>query len=532
MLNVAGHREGPPSATRLSWRTHVVVALISAVLVLSAAAWSVSGQLRAIARDIELVTELTQRHLESWLDERWASAGLSGTSFPQATMYERWTEEGDEEFRERLFLRLTQFAQAGGFANVALLGPDFESLWSAFPLTVDLSGPARARWPDGAPVDSQAYLEVSAPGDGATAVAIAVALPTEWLARAPLAVYLLEDEDLASQGLREWAAAVPSGRSLIFRPTDVGLTGQARDALRNGAGGARWSLESGAAQTLSLQLVEGALAPLQSVLGRDDRGIWVVAAGAEIAPIGWYLRVQRDLSGVAAEVAPTLALALVLLVLLYIAAVAVLRRLRDRRLHEAERVARDALSERAEALGLLHAVADASLDAIFAKDLQGRYLLCNPATGTFLGVPPEEVIGRDDRSLLPEPQAAAIMELDRTVMRSGAAVTVEETITFTSGERTFQATKGPLLDEAGQVFGMFGIARDVTDTAREARERSEQARQMEQHVAELERFNRVLVDRELTMIDLKRQLNAALRELGREPAFDLNHLEGDEGRDD
>jgi len=40
--------------------------------------------------------------------------------------------------------------------------------------------------------------------------------------------------------------------------------------------------------------------------------------------------------------------------------------------------------------------------------------------------------------------------------------------------------------------------------------------------AELERFDRASIDRELQMIVLKRQVNEMARELGREPPYDLS----------
>jgi PAS domain S-box-containing protein len=43
-----------------------------------------------------------------------------------------------------------------------------------------------------------------------------------------------------------------------------------------------------------------------------------------------------------------------------------------------------------------------------------------------------------------------------------------------------------------------------------------------QQIEELQRFNRAAIDRELTMIELKRQVNALSRELGREPPFALD----------
>lgn len=509
----------------LTSRARVVVIALVCVVVAGAALWVVREQLRQVARDVALVAELDQRQLEYWLSERWVSAGLTGTSFPQATMYERWTEEGDDEFGRRLFLRLTQFADAGGFSNVALLGPSLEVLWSAQPLAVDLAAAAGARWPRGVPLGSQAYLDLPWQVDGEDAIAIAVSLPTEWLTATPLVVYLLDAHDLVTRGLRGSSSGLVVDRTLAFRPTDHGLAGVARAGARNGAAPTTWERSPADADGPYARLSTGSLGALSSIVTRSDDGAWVVAAGAPLEPIGWFVVVERSAGAVALAIAPTLALAIMLASLLSVASLAGLRRVGDRRVVDAEHAARSARSERAEALRLLHAVAEGSTDAIYAKDQAGRYILCNRAASAFLGLPPEEVIGRDDRSLMPTAQAARVMEHDGDVMRRGRPITVEETVTLAGVERVFQATKGPLRDVEGAIVGVFGISRDVTELVREAGRRAEHERAMALQLAEIERFNRVLVDRELAMIDLKRQLNAAMRALGRPELFDLSQVD-------
>ena len=49
---------------------------------------------------------------------------------------------------------------------------------------------------------------------------------------------------------------------------------------------------------------------------------------------------------------------------------------------------------------LLHAVTEGTSDAIFVKDLEGRYLLLNGATCRIVGKDRSEVLGRDDTAIL------------------------------------------------------------------------------------------------------------------------------------
>lgn len=112
---------------------------------------------------------------------------------------------------------------------------------------------------------------------------------------------------------------------------------------------------------------------------------------------------------------------------------------------------------------MLVAIADASSDAIFAKDETGCYLLFNNAASRFVGKPGDAVLGSDDRTLFPPEQAELIMAIDRRVRTSGKAETNEEIVDTALGRRVFLATKGPLCGADGRIFGTYGISRDITE---------------------------------------------------------------------
>ncbi len=114
----------------------------------------------------------------------------------------------------------------------------------------------------------------------------------------------------------------------------------------------------------------------------------------------------------------------------------------------------------------LRALIEGTTDAVFVKDLQGRYLLVNgPSLAG--GRSAADTLGRDDRDLMPAESARAIMDLDRQVMAEGRVVTIRETLELQPGEpRTFLTTKGPIRGDDGRIVGLFGIARDITDLLR------------------------------------------------------------------
>jgi PAS domain S-box-containing protein len=130
---------------------------------------------------------------------------------------------------------------------------------------------------------------------------------------------------------------------------------------------------------------------------------------------------------------------------------------------------------------LLRAVADGTTDAVFVKDRAGKYLLMNEAAARFVGKSVVEVLGKDDTELFDPAGARMIMGADRRVMETGRAETFDEVVTAAGVTRAFQATKAPYRDGAGNVIGLVGVARDITDrrraeeTVRTSEERLRQA---------------------------------------------------------
>ncbi len=116
---------------------------------------------------------------------------------------------------------------------------------------------------------------------------------------------------------------------------------------------------------------------------------------------------------------------------------------------------------------LLSAVADATSDAIYAKDLQGRYLLFNRASEKFVGKTAASVLGHDAFFIFPAAEAAEVMATDRTIIDRATAATYEEVLTSSDGRATtFLITKGPLVDAEGAPCGIYGVAREITDRKR------------------------------------------------------------------
>ena len=106
---------------------------------------------------------------------------------------------------------------------------------------------------------------------------------------------------------------------------------------------------------------------------------------------------------------------------------------------------------------ILQAVIEATPDAIFVKDLEGRYVLVNAAFARFIGKSAAEIAGKNDFELYPEPDARAFVEehgLTYPMLRDGGSDSSEafgvvgypETFVIDRGGRIVAATHGPVDD--------------------------------------------------------------------------------------
>ncbi len=116
-----------------------------------------------------------------------------------------------------------------------------------------------------------------------------------------------------------------------------------------------------------------------------------------------------------------------------------------------------------ESHNLLNAVIEGTDDIVFVKDLKGRYLMINAAGVRAFGRAADEVLGKDDLLLFPRETATSIMKRDRRVMATGVSEVFEENRMAAGTTRKYLTTKGVYRDVQGEVIGLIGIARDITE---------------------------------------------------------------------
>lgn len=119
---------------------------------------------------------------------------------------------------------------------------------------------------------------------------------------------------------------------------------------------------------------------------------------------------------------------------------------------------------------LLNAIIEAATDAIFVKDMDLRYRQVNQAMADLLGMERASLLGKSDTDLFRAETVAETARIDRRVLQGE---TMEE---FSAKEiqgelRHFHTIKVPLYDAQGEVYGLCGITRDITEQVRAAEER-------------------------------------------------------------
>ena len=108
---------------------------------------------------------------------------------------------------------------------------------------------------------------------------------------------------------------------------------------------------------------------------------------------------------------------------------------------------------------------ESASDAIFVKDLKSRYVVANDKALAAFGLSRDEVIGRDDYELMPDQkEARKNVEDDRYVFQIGKPKRITKHMTGADGRKSwFEAVKVPQFDDEGNVIGLVGIARDITE---------------------------------------------------------------------
>jgi len=138
-----------------------------------------------------------------------------------------------------------------------------------------------------------------------------------------------------------------------------------------------------------------------------------------------------------------------------------------------------------ESQRLLQGVLDHTDVVVYAKDLDGQYLLANQAHARLLDREDGGVLGCSDYDLFPALAADEFRQHDLQVAASGRREVFAEQVPHLDGTvHGYLSTKFPLRDDTGRVYAVAGVSTDVTELTRE-REAHAEAEQRWKALVEL-----------------------------------------------
>lgn len=115
---------------------------------------------------------------------------------------------------------------------------------------------------------------------------------------------------------------------------------------------------------------------------------------------------------------------------------------------------------------LLQLFMDSITDIVFYKDINRRYVMCNSALENLVGISKDGILGKIDSDItILNMQSNKCEKSDREVLELKKGTNVEEKILLPNGEvRLFDSLKVPFLNSKGDLLGIIGICRDITDS--------------------------------------------------------------------
>jgi len=154
-------------------------------------------------------------------------------------------------------------------------------------------------------------------------------------------------------------------------------------------------------------------------------------------------------------------------------------------------------------------------DPVFVSDLEGKILQANDAVSQLLGFRQDEVVEQSlSRFISPEETREFTAAL-REVVERGVTRNARLNPRSASGEvipTTLNASA--LRDSDGKVIGAIGILRDMRAYEEVVQDLEQSKTELQEKILDLEKFEEVVVGRELKMIALEKELERMQREIG------------------
>jgi PAS domain S-box-containing protein len=152
-------------------------------------------------------------------------------------------------------------------------------------------------------------------------------------------------------------------------------------------------------------------------------------------------------------------------------------------------------------------------DPVFVSDLEGKILQANEAVSELLGFRKDEVVEQSVSRFISPEETREFTAALREVVERGVTRNARLNPRSASGEvipTTLNASA--LRDVDGNVIGAIGVLRDMREYELVVRDLEQSKTELQEKILDLEKFEEVVVGRELKMIALEKELEDVRRQ--------------------
>ena len=454
------------------WGSMLALIAVAAALTFWAVQREYGAQRDSAAERLKALSNLRAERVERWLAAQMSLAYFLDDSTLFAQLFNRWVDDHDTEAGTTLLTRAAEFRAATDSDSVLLIDADGHVLAREHGSMGDDNEALKAGMRQALIEGQSVHTGIYRRPDSQFPVRLDVIVPLLKTGDKPRGALVLRVDAKRALFPMLDSASRPddSAESVLWARSGDNVVNLSD--LRPLPGGAQQIQQPIASSSLGLARVlrhETTAGQLQH--GVDYRGHKVLGLVVPIKGSDWWLTSKIDMDEIDAgaktnviaiiAVAASMTLFIVIASRLWLQRAALARR-------EEEHAAQ---TERVKTLSLLQAIAESASDSIFAKDLDGRYTFCNRAAAAAMGRTPADVIGKTNEELFGAETATRISDHDKQAI-AGREIEITEVnqaapgadgATTAGTARFVLSTKGPLRDAGGQIIGMIGIARDITE---------------------------------------------------------------------
>jgi PAS domain S-box-containing protein len=146
-------------------------------------------------------------------------------------------------------------------------------------------------------------------------------------------------------------------------------------------------------------------------------------------------------------------------------------------------------------------------DPVFVSDLEGKILEANDAVSELLGFRRDEVVEQSLSRFISEEETREFTAALREVVERGVTRNARLNPRAATGEVIPTSLNASALRDAdGNVIGAIGVLRDMRAYEEVVRDLEESKTELQEKILDLEKFEEVVVGRELKMIALEKEL--------------------------